>query len=113
MASPILVDPLSSRSRRCTTMLSTAGRSHTLAWYVPAEVVVTQFGESVKAQLPWEEPVLERRPFQPPVRPPEDRLSVTLVPEGAQPDVAASNPGFPTSSSTQPTRARHTFSLPP
>jgi len=65
--------------------------------YVPDVVVATQFGESLRRQVPVDVPPFASFPAQPPLRPPATRVSVTPVPDPDvfQPAVSASNPGLP------------------
>src|SRR5207237_8566257 len=64
--------------------------------YVPAEVVLIQFGESLRLHSTAADPVFARLAAQVPEWPPETRVGVTPVPAGAHPVVLVSNPGLPT-----------------
>jgi hypothetical protein len=67
--------------------------------YVPDEVTLTQFGESLSLQLDATPvPPFATRPDQPPECPPATRVRVTPAsdPLTFQPLASVSNPGFPT-----------------
>jgi len=73
-----------------------APRTQMLPVYVPAEVGLTQLGESFSTQLVVPVPLFVSCAAHPPVWPPATRARVTAVPDVFQPVVSVSKPGFAT-----------------
>src|SRR5438094_6979401 len=96
MTWPTNVLPEYSRNRILTVAPALLALTHIEPRYVPAEVVLIQFGESLRLHSAAPEPVFARLAAQLPEWPPETRVRVTPVPADAHPVVSVSNPGFPT-----------------
>src|SRR6185312_7156005 len=93
---PTAVEPVYSRTLSFTTAPGASDRTHTLAVYVvPARVVVTQFGESLRPSVVDDVPVFVSSAFHPPLWPPAARASVVPVRTVFHPAVLVSNPGLP------------------
>jgi hypothetical protein len=95
---PTSVEPTYSRNLSLSGFPPVSARAQRVAVYVPADVDATQFGESLRRQVPFVDAPFATRADQLPECPPATRVRVTPVPEPEvfQPERSFSKPGLRT-----------------